>query len=271
MNKQAFQHKHSLGQNFLSDETLLEQLVNASSVGAEDSVLEIGPGAGDMTKILARRVRRVLALEIDDRLLPILRVALEKEKNVTVVQGDVMRVNLPELVKPLGPFHVVANLPYYLTTPLLTMLLSSALPILSMNLMLQREAAEKLIATPRDDGYGPLSIAAQWRYDPQIEFSVPARMFTPPPKVDSAFIVMPKRDCPPAETADEALFFKVVSVAFAMRRKTLVNNLLNVFPLSREQALEALNASGLSATVRGEELDIKQMAALTDALRNFFN
>ncbi len=261
-----FHHKHSLGQNFLTDETLFAQLVDAAGVGENDAIFEIGPGAGGMTKELAKRCKSVLALEIDETLLPILRVALADFSNVQVVHGDVMRVQLPKLTRELGAFHIVANLPYYLTTPLMEMLLKSDLPILSINVMLQSEAAEKLCSAPREDGYGPLAIRAQWLYEPEIVMTVPACMFTPPPKVDSAFLVMRRREAPPFEVKDEKLLFKLVNAAFAMRRKTLVNNLMNAFWMKREQALNLLASAGLAANVRGEELSVREFAILSNAL-----
>ncbi len=263
---QEFRHKHSLGQNFLTDEALLAQLVDAANVGENDAILEIGPGAGGMTKELAKHCKSVLALEIDETLLPILRVALADYSNVTVIHGDVMRVRLPELTKELGAFHIVANLPYYLTTPLMEKLLKSDLPILSMSVMLQLEAAEKLCSAPREDGYGPLAIRTQWLYEPEIAMTVPACMFTPTPKVDSAFLTMHRREVSPFAVKDEKLLFKLVNAAFAMRRKTLVNNLMSAFLMEREQALSLLASVGLSASARGEELSLQDYAALANAL-----
>ncbi len=263
-NKHSCAPKHSLGQNFITDESLLKSLVLLSGVGKEDSVFEIGPGNGGMTAELALACRQVTALEIDGDLIPYLKAALIRFDNVKIEKGDVMRVNLNELTKPLGPFHVVANLPYYLTTPLLNMLVSSNLPILSMNVMLQLEAAQKICSVPGDEGYGPLAIRIQWYYAPLIALTVPAQMFTPPPKVDSAFVTMKKRTEPLCRVEDEKMFLQVVAAAFSMRRKTLLNNLMNSFRLPRETASEILTQSGLSQTCRAEEVSIARFACLSD-------
>ena len=263
--KKEFHHKHSLGQNFITDDALFAQLVDLAGVGEGDAVLEIGAGAGGMTKELARRCRRVTAIEVDGTLLPILRVALEKYKNVQLVHGDVLRLNLPELTAPLGDFHIVANIPYYLTTDLMNLLLSSAMPVRSINLMVQKEAAQRITARPGEEGYGMLSVKAQYFYDPVIALDVPACLFTPPPKVDSAFVVMPKRDTPPVETQDEALFFKVAAAAFAMRRKTMENNLIASFRVTRDQARQWLAQCGIPDGVRGETLSMADFAAIANA------
>ena len=261
-----FHHKRSLGQNFLTDEGLFEQLVDLSGVTKEDAVLEIGAGAGGMTKVLSKRCRKVISIEIDDALLPILGVVLQQCGNVQLVHGDVMRLNLPEITKDLGPFHVVANIPYYLTTDLMTMLFTSGMPIESISVMVQKEAAEKMAAHPGEEGYGMLSVRAQYDYQPEIALDVPACLFTPPPKVDSAFIVMPRREKPAVEVQDEKLFFRVAAAAFAMRRKTMENNLISSFRVSREQAGEWMEKSGLDRGVRGETLSLQDFAAIADTI-----
>ena len=262
-----FHHKRSLGQNFITDEALFAQLVDLSNVGEGDAVLEIGAGAGGMTKELARRCREVLAIEVDGTLLPILRVALEKYKNVRLVHGDVLRLNLPELTAPMGDFHIVANIPYYLTTDLMNLLLSSPMPIRSISLMVQKEAAQRMTARPGEEGYGMLAVKAQYYYDPAIMLDVPACLFTPPPKVDSAFVVMPRRSHPPVNARDEALFFKVASAAFAMRRKTMENNLIASFRLSRAQAQSLLAQCGIPEGARGETLSMNDFAALANVMK----
>ncbi len=266
--KEEFHHKRSLGQNFLTDDQLFEQLVDLSGVGRDDAVLEIGAGAGGMTKALSARCRQVIAIEVDETLLPILRVSLEKCKNVQLVHGDVLRLNLPELTAPLGPFHIVANIPYYLTTDLMNLLLTSAMPIQSINLMVQKEAAQRMVARPGEEGYGMLAVRAQYFYEPVIALDVPACMFTPPPKVDSAFVVMPRREAPPVRVRDEALFFRVAAAAFAMRRKTMENNLVASFRVSREQAKTWLAQCGIPDGARGETLSLKDFAALSETYAN---
>ena len=263
---QGFQFKHSLGQNFITDDDILSSLVTLSGVGSEDSVLEIGPGAGGMTKELAARCKQVLALEIDETLLPILRVALEKYPNVTLVQGDVMKADLPRLTESLGAFHLVANLPYYITTPLFTLLLNSDLPILSMSVMLQKETAEKLCLEAGQKDCCPLGLKLQWFYEMEIAAVLPAKLFTPPPKVDSAFLLLKRRNSPPFAVKDEKILFRLIACAFAMRRKTMVNNMVNTFSLSRAEAAEMLQKCGMAETIRGEQLTMEQFALLADAL-----
>lgn len=266
-NKNEFHPKRSLGQNFLTDDALFDQLVALSGVGREDAVLEIGAGAGGMTKALARVCRTVTAIEVDATLLPILRVALEKCGNAHLVHGDVMRLNLPEVTAPMGPFHVVANIPYYLTTELMTLLLTSSMPIRSISVMVQKEAAERMVAQPGEEGYGMLAVRAQYYYAPRIALDVPACLFTPPPKVDSAFVVMPRREKPPVTAEDEGMFFRVAAAAFAMRRKTMENNLIASFRVNRDQARQWMEQCGIAAGARGETLSLQDFAALANAIR----
>ena len=259
-------YKQELGQNFIYDEDLLRALVEASGVTGEDDVLEIGPGAGSLTKPLCATAHHVLSLELDERLIPLLSAFMEGTDNFTLVQGDVMTANLPELTAGLRkPFCVVATIPYYITTPLLTMLLKSDLPIRLMALMVQREVADKLLAKPGDEGWGPLSIRAQYRCEPQLAMEVPAACFTPAPKVDSAFVVMPVREAPAVRVRSEADFFAVVGAAFALRRKTLVNSLAASLRLERTEAVRLVEAAALDPMVRGEKLSLEDFARLSDA------
>ena len=261
-----FHHKHSLGQNFIEDEALLEQLAALSLVTPEDNVLEIGPGFGALTRPLAARCRRIVSLEIDETLLPILRVTLEKCPNAEVVQRDVMRTDLAALVQEKlgdGPLRVAANLPYYITTDVLTKLLAELPQALSIAVMIQKEVGDKLLSRPGDDGYGPLAILCQYKCEIRRALDVPAACFTPPPKVDSSFMVLTRRQTPPCAVADEALFMKLIRGAFVMRRKTLVNNLMSAFALSREEASLCLERAGLPAQVRAEALSIEELARLS--------
>ena len=204
-------YKQGLGQNFIYDESLLEQLAEISGAGEADGVLEIGPGCGTLTGCLAPRVKRLIALEIDERLIPLLHGYLDKYENVTIVQGDVLKTNLHELTKPLGErFKVVANIPYYITTPLILLLLDSGLPIDSLALMVQKEVAEKMLAQPGEEGYGMLAVKCQYYGEPEIALDVPAAMFNPPPKVDSAFVVMPIRKEKPVQ-AYQDFFLHILS------------------------------------------------------------
>jgi len=262
--QKGLQPKHSLGQNFLTDAALLNGLLDETGVGAADHILEVGPGGGDMTRLLAQRCRSVTAVEIDRDLIPILRVVMEKAENFTLVEGDILRVNLPELMAGKTPFQVVANIPYYLTTELLTLLLRGDLPLAGIHVMVQKEAAQRVLAAPSTPEYGPLAIRAQYYTQPRLARIVEAACFTPPPKVDSAFLCMPWRQRPAVEVRDEKRFFKLVNAAFALRRKTLCNNLIAAYRLSREDALSWLRRAGLPEDIRGEALTLKQFANLAN-------
>ena len=230
-------YRHELGQNFLYDEALLARLAEAAGVTREEDVLEIGPGVGSLTRHLCSRARRVLSIELDERLVPLLQAYMAGQDNFSLVQWDVMKLNLPEVTRGLkAPFHVVANIPYYITTPLITLLLRSGLPIRQLSLMVQREVADKVLSGPGDDGWGPLAVLCRYRGDPRLPMEVPAACFTPPPKVDSAFLVMPVRPTPPVAVRSEEDFFRVVGAAFALRRKTLVNSLAASLRLERADA-----------------------------------
>lgn len=260
-------YKQGLGQNFIYDETLLEELVRLSGVGPEDDVLEIGPGSGSMTKYLCQAAHHVLSLELDERLLPMIRAFLAPYPNFELHQGDAMTVNLPQLTAGLRqPFSVVANIPYYITTPLINLLLCSGLSLKSLALMVQREVADKILAVPGEEAYGPLAVRCQYYCEPVMAMEVPAACFTPVPKVDSAFVLMPLRDKPPVDAADEKTFFRVANAAFAMRRKTMVNNLCSAFHLERDTACAMLEACGLDPRIRGERLSLDDFARLSHQL-----
>ena len=260
-------YKQSLGQNFLYDEDLLAELTEAAGVTKDEDVLEIGPGCGSLTKHLCRAADRVLAVELDERLIPLLQAFLAEEKNLTVVQGDVMSLNLKELTKDLKkPFAVVANIPYYITTPLIRLLLSGDLPVSRMALMVQQEVADKILAQPGQEAWGPLSILCQFLCEPVLAVKVPAEMFTPPPKVDSAFVVLPLREKPAVEVKSRDMFFRVANAAFALRRKTMVNNLCASFRVERAKAVEWVTAAGLDEKVRGEKLRLEELASLADVI-----
>ena len=261
-----FRYKKGLGQHFLYDEELLQELVELSGVIREDGVLEIGPGSGSMTAQLAKACKKVIALELDETLLPILRVTLAAYDNVTVVQGDVLQADLEDVVKPLGEsFCVVANIPYYITSPLLTLLLSGNLPISRVAVMVQKEVADKVMALPGTPEYGMLAVRAQYYCEPDVVKIIPAAAFTPPPKVDSAFVVMPMRKASPVIVKKEETFFRMASAAFLMRRKTMLNNLQSAFSLNRQSAVNLLSACGLDERVRGETLGLKEFADLANA------
>ena len=260
-------YKQSLGQNFLYDEALLEELTAAAGVTKEEDVLEIGPGCGSLTKHLCDAANSVLAVELDERLIPLLNAFLDEKKNLTVVQGDVMSLNLQDITAGLKkPFAVVANIPYYITTPLIKLLLTGGLQVSRLALMVQKEVADKILASPGEESWGPLSILCQFLCEPRLAVDVPAEMFTPPPKVDSAFVVLPLREEPAVAVKNREMFFKVANAAFALRRKTMVNNLCASFRMNREDALRVVAEVGLDEKVRGEKLTLEELARLADAI-----
>ena len=259
-------YRQSLGQNFIYDEALLAALAEDAGVNAGEDILEIGPGTGSLTKHLCQRAHHVLSLELDERLIPLLRAYMSEYGNFTLIQGDVMTENLGEVTRDLRkPFAVAANIPYYITTPLITRLLTEGLPISRMALMVQKEVAEKILSRPGEEGWGPLAVRCQWLCEPYLAREVPAACFTPAPKVDSAFIVMPVRKEPAVRVKDEKSFFRIVTVAFALRRKTMTNGLCASLRIPREKALELMSAAGLDERIRGEKLTLEELGALADA------
>lgn len=257
-------YKHDLGQHFLYDEALLRSLVEATGVGPTDGVLEIGPGAGTLTRCLCEAAGRVVAVEVDRDVLPFLRAATGAFDNLTIIEGDVRRLELAEICRPLGEgFFVIANIPYNITTPILDLLWESRLPIRQISVMVQKEVADKLLAAPSTSAYGLTSVRCQYLTIPRLVQVVPAECFTPPPKVDSAFVRMEMRAQPPAPVADEALLWRMVRAGFSLRRKTLTNALKGV--VEGEALRAALRSLGLAETVRGEALDVEAWIALANA------
>lgn len=265
-----FHHKHSLGQNFIEDEALLEQLADLSLIGPEDCVLEIGPGFGALTKPIAKRAKRVVSLEIDQTLLPILHVTLEQFKNASVILGDVMKTDLAKLVSEVfsneSSLRVAANLPYYITTDVLMKLLFELPQAKSIAVMIQKEVGDKLLSQPGEDGYGPLAILCQYYCEVTRALDVPAACFTPPPKVDSSFMILVKRESRTFPETDEKTFLKLVKGAFLMRRKTLVNNLISCFSMDREQATHCLEEAQINIQARAESLSIRDFCHLARIL-----
>ena len=287
MRESNLRYRQSLGQNFIYDEELLAALTETAGVSGDEDVLEIGPGCGSLTKHLCRAARKVLSVELDERLIPLLQAFLAEEKNWSVVQGDIMTVNLPEITAALqAPFAVVANIPYYITTPLIQRLLTMArgvygtdnspdtahmqnqtVSISRMALMVQKEVADKILAAPGEDGWGPLAVRCQYMCEPRRLMEVPAACFTPPPKVDSTFILLPMREEPAVRVENEEMFFRVVNAAFALRRKTLLNGLCAAFRVERAEAAGWLEAAGIDPMVRGEKLGLAEFGRLADAVR----
>lgn len=265
----AFQKK--FGQNFLIDGHVLDKIIAAAEVTKEDCVVEIGPGIGTLTQYLAEAARNVIAIEIDKMLIPILQETLADYDNVTVINQDVLKTDLWELVREHNegrPVKVVANLPYYITTPIIMNLFESRLPVSSVTVMVQKEVAQRMQAGPGTKDYGALSLAVQYFAVPYIAANVPPNCFMPRPRVGSAVIRLTRHERPPVEVADEQAMFQIIRASFNQRRKTLVNSLHNSPQISKtkEEILRALEQMGLSQTVRGEALTLEQFAALTDLL-----
>lgn len=263
-----FTFKKSLGQNFLIDANILRKIVEVSSLSPEDGVLEIGPGIGSLTEVLARRARKVVAIEIDQRLIPILTENLMSYPNVKLIHGDVLEQNLHQLLevemKGIDRVHVVANLPYYVTTPILMKLLEERLPISSIVVMIQKEVAERISAKPGGKEYGSLSVASQYYAEPEYCMTVPKNVFMPKPNVDSAVIRLKIREKPPVEVMDEGIFFAVIRAAFGQRRKTLYNNLRSTFANPEINWQELLHEAGIDPNRRGETLSIEEFAELSN-------
>ena len=258
------QYKKGLGQNFIYDEDLLASLVEAAGVGSEDEVLEIGAGSGNLTRELCRRVRKVTSIELDERLLPLIRVSCEPYGNLELVQGDAMELNLEEMMGRDREISVVANIPYYITTPLLTRLLTSGLRIRHMAVMVQKEVADKMCAGPGEEGWGMLALRIRQSCDVLRVVDVPRTWFTPVPKVDSAFVVLEMREAPRVQPRSEEDFYRVAAAGFAQRRKTMANAIMATFRIEKARALEWLERAGLDEKVRGEKLTLEELCRLSD-------
>jgi 16S rRNA (adenine1518-N6/adenine1519-N6)-dimethyltransferase len=268
MDKYKFRFSKSLGQNFLIDEGTVSRIVTNAEVGPEDVVLEIGPGIGTMTQVLAERAEKVVAVEIDSALLPVLRETLEGFDNVTVVHGDILKVDVMALIREhFGDRRpkVVANLPYYVTTPILMRFLEERVPVSEIVVMIQKEVAERMTASPSTKAYGSLSIAVQYYCEPSVLQKVPPTVFMPQPNVDSLVIRLKLREKPCVDLDDPEFFFRLVKAAFGQRRKTLLNALSNGLFMPKEEILKALAAVEIEPSVRGEALTIEAFAKLSNA------
>ena len=272
LNRHGFTFSKSLGQNFLIDETVLHQIVDAAAPDADTCALEIGPGAGTLTRCLAERCRLAAAIEIDSALIPILKETMADYQNFTLIHKDVMEVNLKALTEELfggSPFCVAANLPYYITTPIIMELLESHLPVTSMTLMMQKEVAERITADAGTKEYGALSVAVQYYTKPSLVCRAEPHCFMPQPKVASSVVKLEVLPMPSVRVADEKLFFQVVKSAFGQRRKTLLNALSKspYLSLEKERIAKALTSLNLDPAVRGERLTVKQFAQLSNLLQ----
>ena len=264
----AFQKK--FGQNFLIDEHVLNKIIAAAGVTKDDMVLEIGPGFGTMTQYLAETAREVVAVEIDKALIPVLNETLADYDNVTIINDDILKVDIDKLVHERNggrPVKVVANLPYYITTPIIMGLLENHVPVDNITVMVQKEVAERMQAGPGTKDYGALSLAVQYYAEPYIAANVPPNCFIPRPNVGSAVIRLNLFEKPPVEVKDEKFMFQIIRASFNQRRKTLQNSVVNGgVPVTKEQIIKALNDMGLSESIRGEALSLEQFAKLSNLL-----
>lgn len=262
----GFSFKKRFGQNFLIDSHVLDKIIQGAGITKEDTVLEIGPGIGTLTQALCEAAGEVIAVEIDQDLIPILEKTLGSYQNVRIINQDILKLDLGQLSEK--PLKVVANLPYYITTPIIMGLFESGAPLVSITVMVQKEVAERMQAAPGGKDYGALSLAVQYYADAQVIANVPPNCFIPRPNVGSAVIRLTKHLEPPVKPRDEAFMFRVIRAAFGQRRKTLVNALRNDQSLSlgREQLEAVLSEMGLPATVRGERLSLQEFAELSDRL-----
>lgn len=274
LDRYGFTFKKSFGQNFLTDTNILQKIVDTAEIDKSVNVIEIGPGIGALTEFLAERAAEVMAFEIDERLVPILADTLRDFDNVQVVNQDILKADLQTQLKQFSnpdlPIKVVANLPYYITTPILMHLIESKIPFQEFVVMMQREVADRISAEPNIKAYGSLSIAVQYYMTAKIAFVVPRTVFVPAPNVDSAILKMTRRDQPLIEVQDEDFFFRVSRVGFVHRRKTLWNNLVSHFGKAEDTKArleQGLALAGIKPSIRGEALSIQDFGRLADALK----
>lgn len=272
LQKYDFIFQKKFGQNFLIDTHVLDKIVNAARISKDDFVIEIGPGIGTLTQYLAFRAKKVLAVEIDKTLIPILEDTLSDFENVSVLNEDILKVDIKKIVEEENggkPVKVVANLPYYITTPIIMSLFESHVPLESVTVMVQKEVASRMQEGPGSKEYGALSLAVQYYADPHIVANVPPNCFIPRPKVGSAVICLTNHKKAPVEVADEKLMFDLIRASFNQRRKTLVNGLKNAgfISFTKEEIEAAIESLGWKPAVRGEALSLRQFADLANILR----
>ncbi|RDY29909.1 16S rRNA (adenine(1518)-N(6)/adenine(1519)-N(6))-dimethyltransferase RsmA [Lachnotalea glycerini] len=271
LNKYKFVFQKKFGQNFLIDTHVLDKIINSSHITKEDFVLEIGPGIGTMTQYLAEAARKVIAVEIDKMLIPILQDTLSTYDNISIINNDILALNINELVEKENagkPIKVVANLPYYITTPIIMGLFESHVPIDSITIMVQKEVADRMQAGPGSKNYGALSLAVQYYAEPYIVANVPPNCFMPRPNVGSAVIRLSRYQYPPVQVENEKLMFQLIRASFNQRRKTLINAINNDpnIPYSKEILSSTLEMMNLSVNIRGEALLLSQFAELSNRL-----
>lgn len=264
----GFVFKKGLGQNFLSSKEVLEDIAIAAEIDNE-GVIEIGPGFGVLTQELAMRANKVVALELDERLIPILQDTLKEFGNIKIINQDVLKTDIKKLIDEEfsgKKVSVAANLPYYITTPIITKLIEERLPLNNLVVMVQKEVADRITAKPATKNYGAISVLCQYYTVAELITTVPSNLFVPPPKVDSAVVRMKFRDEPAVKPVDEKVFFRTVKAAFSQRRKTLLNCLVSNFPQDKQQLSELLLSIEIEPTRRGETLSLQEFAKLADAL-----
>lgn len=272
LQKYNFNFQKKFGQNFLIDANILQNIIDAAEVTKDDCVLEIGPGIGTMTQYLCENAREVVAVEIDKKLIPILESdTLAAYDNITIINEDILKVDINKLVQEKNggkPIKVVANLPYYITTPIIMGLFESGVPIESITIMVQKEVADRMQTGPGTKDYGALSLAVQYYADAKVMLTAPAQCFMPRPNVDSAVIKLTRHQNPTVDVKDEKLMFKIIRASFNQRRKTLVNGLKNSSELnfSKEAIVDAIAAIGKPETIRGEALTLEEFAKLSNYL-----
>lgn len=272
LQKYNFNFQKKFGQNFLIDEHVLDKIIRAAEITKDDYVLEIGPGIGTMTQYLACAAREVTAVEIDRALIPILEDTLKEYDNVSIINEDILKVDIAALAKEKNggrPIKVVANLPYYITTPIIMGLFESHVPLESITVMVQKEVADRMQVGPGTKDYGALSLAVQYYAEPYIVANVPPNCFMPRPAVGSAVIRLTRHQKPPVEVMDEKLMFRLIRASFNQRRKTLANGLKNSgeLNLSKEVITAAIEKLGKGSSVRGEALDLEEFARLTNIIK----
>lgn len=274
LERHGFTFKKSFGQNFLTDTNILQKIVDTAEIDKNVNVIEIGPGIGALTEFLAENAAEVMAFEIDDRLIPILDDTLRDFDNVKVINEDILKSDLQSRIKEFAnpdlPIKVVANLPYYITTPILMHLIESKIPFAEFVVMMQKEVADRISAEPNTKAYGSLSIAVQYYMTAKVAFVVPRTVFVPAPNVDSAILKMTRREQPLVQVKDEDFFFRVSKIGFVHRRKTLWNNLTSHFGKADEikaKLEQALEIAEIKPSIRGEALSIAEFAKLADALK----
>ncbi len=271
LQKYGFNFQKKFGQNFLIDTNVLDKIISSAEITKDDCVLEIGPGIGTMTQYLAESAREVVAVEIDKALIPILEDTLSAYDNVTVINEDILKVDINAIVQEKNggrPIKVVANLPYYITTPIIMGLFEQHVPLKSITIMVQKEVADRMQVGPGTKDYGALSLAVQYYAEPKIVANVPPNCFIPRPNVGSAVIRLTRYEEPPVKVEDEHKMFALIRASFNQRRKTLVNGLGNAAGLSvtKDQVAAALEKMSLSPTIRGEALTLEQFAELSNLL-----